>query len=193
MWTARHSEPERIAKPFFWNQIDAPLDPSLDVLASFAEDLLLAPPRLARIGEDLATGTSQGVRVSTRDVPAAVAVAPELPTWEPRLLGGIRRYQVGLRVLAREILYQVLVHVYAEDLVVQREQRVEHGAAQPPQADDYELPTHPIAISSSGSVYRRGLLRWESATTTVIGPTRPANMIAANRSLPKVLSSVTSP
>src|SRR5215210_5093536 len=100
---------------------------------------------------------------------------------------------MGPRVRAREFLYHVLVGVYPEHLVVEGDQGFQHGYAKPPQADNNELPTHPIAISSSGSVYRRGLLRWARATTTVIGPTLPANITAANRSLPNGLSSVASP
>ncbi|AFE07208.1 hypothetical protein COCOR_06899 [Corallococcus coralloides DSM 2259] len=77
-------------------EVAASRAPSLDVLAAFADDILLAPPRLALIGEDVATGRPQGVRVSTRAVPMAVEAAPEPPAWGPRLLGGIRRYQVGV-------------------------------------------------------------------------------------------------
>ena len=72
----------------------APLDPGVDVLATWAHAILVAPPTLAQVGSDLAAAPDPGVQPA----PAAIAFAatPALaPGRAPQLLGAVRRYQLG--------------------------------------------------------------------------------------------------
>src|SRR5215207_2501479 len=113
-------------------------DPGVEPVESPRHDIGYAQLLQVRRGQDAR------LHVLTDHYRRGVEVG-DVQVVQKRLVGGVRRDQMGMRVLGGEVLDEVLVGVYAEHLVTEGEQGIEHGAPQPTETDYDEVTTHDVA------------------------------------------------
>lgn len=140
----------------------APLDPSLYIMQSSADDILQAPPILASIGVYLSDSIELGM-VVTRSLPPTETAqrASAVPT-PPRLVGGMRRYRLSQELAVSSTFSSRMARSVQ---VIGRWIDANHTKSHPQQLlNQFAIASESIAVDSQtqrSKLYEGSIMLWE--------------------------------